>query len=296
MDWTLREVRYLLAVLDAGSFTEGAAEAGVSQAAMSRAIAGVERRVGAPLLRRTAHGCHPTPLGAEVAQQARRVLAEVEHLDALSRGRHRRLRVGYAWAAAGRHTATLMRQWSTRHPDLELQLVRHNSATAGLVEGRCDAAILRSSPDRPGLDSIVVGLETRMVAYASDDPRWSRRRQIGLAEIAERTVIIDPRTGTTTGELWSDNAAPVNFKEIGDIEEWFDAIAAGHGVGITSEATPEHHTRPGVVFRPLRDSPSIVVHLAWWRDRPPSGLAELVDDMTALYRSRPVRGRRRAAP
>lgn len=293
MDWTLRELRYFLAVLDAGSFTDGAADAGVSQAAMSRTITSTERRLGERLLRRTPHGCEPTPLGRQLADQARRVLAEVERLDALAHGRHRPLRVGYAWAAVGRHTAPLMRDWPGRHPEIDLHLVRHNTPTGGLAEGHCDAAIMRTTPDQRRLEAVVIGLEGRLVAYASDDTRWARRRQITMAEIAERTVVIDPRTGTTTSRLWDGTTTPGRFVHASDIDEWLDAIAAGQGVGVTADATASHHTRPGVTFRPVSDGPRIPVHLAWWRDAPPHGLTELVDELTGLYRRAPAAPARR---
>src|SRR4051794_28643855 len=97
----------------------------------------------------------------------------------------------------GRHTARLQRDWAQRHDAIELELVRHSSPTAGLAEGLCAAAIVRRPVDEKRFDSLVVGLERRLVAFASDDPQWSRRRQLSMAEIADRTVIIDPRVGTT---------------------------------------------------------------------------------------------------
>ena len=39
-----------------------------------------------------------------------------------------------------------------------------------------------------GFDSVVVGLELRVVAFASDDPEWSRRRRLTMAEVAGRIV------------------------------------------------------------------------------------------------------------
>ncbi|MFC5952565.1 LysR family transcriptional regulator [Pseudonocardia lutea] len=77
MDWTLTELRYLLAVVDARSFTVAAGELGVSQAAVSRAVGKLERRLGEGLLVRTPRACEPTPLGVQLTAQARRVLAEV---------------------------------------------------------------------------------------------------------------------------------------------------------------------------------------------------------------------------
>lgn len=46
MDWTLRELRHFQCAAEAGSFTAAADELHVSQAAVSRTIAGLEANVG----------------------------------------------------------------------------------------------------------------------------------------------------------------------------------------------------------------------------------------------------------
>ena len=283
MDWNLRELRFFVTAADAGSFTEAAVQLYVSQAAVSRTIAGLEKTVGDRLLRRVPRGCELTATGQQVLPQARRVLAEAERFTEFLTSRHGVLRLGYAWAALGRHTAGLQRDWALRHAEIGLELVRHNSPTAGLAEGLCDVAIVRREVDDKRFDSVVVGLERRLVAFASDDPQWSRRRRVSMAEIADRTVVVDPRVGTTSSALWNGADRPPRFIESTDIDGWLDTIAAGRGVGTTAEATAHHHLRPGVTYRPIKDGPRIPVRLAWWHDHHPHGLSELVDAITRLY-------------
>lgn len=202
MEWTLRELRVFVTAADTGSFTDAAAQLHVSQAAVSRTIAGLEKIVGDRLLRRVPRGCELTAAGQQILPLARRVLAEAESFTEFLHSRHGVLRLGYAWAAVGRHTARLQRDWAQRQADIELELVRHNSPTAGLAEGLCDVAVIRRPTDEKRFASVIVGLERRLVAFASDDEQWSGRRQLSMAEIADRTVIIDPRIGTTSSELW----------------------------------------------------------------------------------------------
>jgi len=283
MEWSLRELRYFVAAAEAGSFTEAAAQLYVSQAAVSPTIAGLETIVGDKLLRRVPRGCELTSTGQQVLPQARRVLTEAENFTQFLRSRHGILRLGYAWAAVGRHTTQLQRNWAQRHGAIELQLVRHNTPTAGLAEGLCDAAVVRRPLDDKRFASVVVGLERRLVAFASDDPHWLRRRQLSMAEIADRTVIIDPRVGTTRTELWEAFEHQPEFIESTDVDTWLDAIAAGRGVGTTADATAYHHPRPGVTYRPIKDGPRIAVRLAWWHDHRPNGLDDLIDTLTRLY-------------
>lgn len=289
MDWSVRELRFFVTAADAGSFTEAAAQLYVSQAAVSRTIASLERGVGDRLLRRVPRGCELTSTGQQVLPQARRVLAEADRFSEFLTSRHGLLRLGYAWAALGSHTARLQREWAHEHGDLDLELVRHNTPSSGLAEGACDVAVVRRPVDEKRFDSVVVGLERRFVAFASDDPRWARRRVVSMAEVAERTVIIGTGSGTTGSHLWDEGKAPQHFVESADVDSWLDAIAAGRGVGTTAEATAHHHPRPGVTYRPVKDGPRIPVRLAWWRDSTPSGLGELLDAVTALYASGPSR-------
>lgn len=282
MDWTLRELTVFVTAVDTGSFTDAALALHVSQAAVSRTVAGLERSVGTQLLRRVPRGCELTRAGQQVLPQARRVLAEADRFTEFLRSRHGLLRLGYAWAALGRHTTHLQRQWAAQHPDIELELVRHNSPTAGLTEGLCDVALMRRSVDDQRLESVVVGLERRLVAFASDDAQWARRRQVRMEEFVDRTVIIDPRGGTTSGDLWVEGHTPT-FVEAHDVDSWLDAIVAGRGVGTTAEATAHHHQRHGVTYRPIKDGPRIPVRLAWWRGDRPAGLHDLIDQITQLY-------------
>lgn len=278
---------------EVGSFTDAAAELHVSQAAISRTIAALERGVGDQLLRRIPRGCELTATGHSVLPHVRRLLAEAERFDQFLQTRRGQLRLGYAWAALGHHTAPLQRQWAREHEAIDLELVRHNSPTAGLAEGVCDVAIVRRPVDERRFESVVVGLEHRLVAFAADDSEWARRRQLSMAEITERTVLIDSRVGTTSEELWRGFEHQPRFIDSTDVDSWLDAIAAGRGVGTTAAATAEHHARPGIVYRPVKDGPRIPVRLVWWRDARPNGLTELIDLSTRLYASETARIPRR---
>lgn len=283
MDWTLRELRYFVTAAEVGSFTDAAAQLYVSQAAVSRTIANLETIVGEPLLRRVPRGCELTSTGHRILPQARRVLAEAAAFTEFLKSGHGLLRLGYAWAALGRHTADLQKNWARQHESIALELVRFHSPTSGLAEGLCDVAIMRREADEKRCDSVVVGLERRLVAFSAEDPEWRRRRTLGMSEIAGRTVVTDPKVGATSGRLWETFGATPEFIESSDVDSWLDAIAAGRGVGTTAEATAHHHARPGITYRPIKDGPRIPVRLVWWRDHRPRGLADLIDAATKLY-------------
>jgi DNA-binding transcriptional LysR family regulator len=180
MNVELRQLRCLVAIADAGSFTDAAIDLGISQAAASRTLASLESALGVRLLRRTTREVALTAAGHRVLAPARRALAAADDVTREAAAGHTRLRIGYAWSAMGRHTTAFQRRWAAEQPDTELQLIRTNSVTAGLAEGACDLAVIRTEPDQRRFGDAIVGLERRYCAMAADDP-WAARRSLRLA-------------------------------------------------------------------------------------------------------------------
>lgn len=288
MDLELRHLRCLVAIVDSGTFTDAAIELGISQAAASRNLMALERILGVQLLHRTSRSITPTTAGVHVLAQARQILAAADNLVNEATTGHSTLRIGHAWSAMGRHTREFQRRWADQCPDVDLHLVRTNSATGGLAEGLCDIAVLRTAADTKRCASAVVGYERRYCALAADDP-WARRRSIKLAEVPQRTVLIDARTGTTTPDLWPGASLP-RIRKTRDIDDWLAVIAAGGGIGITPEGTTAQYRRDGVVFRPLRDAPPIAVQMIWRRHDPHPSTHAAVALLTELYRGAKAAG------
>ncbi|MGY1662324.1 LysR family transcriptional regulator [Geodermatophilus sp. SYSU D00705] len=284
MDLELRHLRTLLAVVDAGTFTGAAAVLHTSQASVSRTVAALERVLGARVLRRTTRELSLTPVGARVVGHARRVLEEVAAMRRATDEARGELRVGYAWAALGRHTTVVQRRWSEAHPGAALVFVQSNSPTAGLTEGAADVSVLRRPVADRRLATALLGTERRYAAVAADDA-LAGRRSVTLGDFAGRTVALDTLTGTTTGELWPGPGAPAGARAVRGVDEWLTVIAAGQAVGMTAEATARQHPRPGVVYRAVRDAPPVEVWLAWWAGGPPPGLEAFLQLVREQYAS-----------
>ncbi len=282
MSVELRHLRCLVAVVDGGTLTDAAIGLGVSQASVSRTLASLEAELGVLLVRRTSRELSLTSTGSEVLARARRVLADTDDLVHEARSGHTQLRLGHAWSALGRHTLVFQRRWGQEQPSTELHLVRTNSPTAGLAEGTCRLAVLRVPPDPRRYDSVVVGLERRFCAVASDDP-WARRRSVRLTDISRRLLLIDARTGSTTLDLWPVEARP-RTERTDDIDDWLMVIATGRCVGVTAEATVGQYPRPGVTYRPVSDAEPVTVRLAWWRGEKHPATDAAVQLATGLYR------------
>jgi DNA-binding transcriptional LysR family regulator len=80
----LKQIRYFVAVAEAGSFSAGARRAFVTQPTLSAAISALEAELGFALLERHARGVRLTARGGEALETARSILRQTEQLKAMS--------------------------------------------------------------------------------------------------------------------------------------------------------------------------------------------------------------------
>lgn len=281
MAWELRHIRTLVAIAEAGSLTDAAIALGISQAQVSRTLGALEQAWGVRLVRRGPREAVLTTQGQQAVRRGHHLLALAEQMEMESRG-HPRLRLGYAWAAVGRHTRALQRTWADQQPDVALALIRGDGPLAGLAEGLVDAAIARTTPPGGRFDSALLGVERRVASFPAEDP-WASRRRIRMADFAGRPLLVDSRAGTTAPELWPAEQRPEFAAEVDSVDAWLDAITAGVGVGVSSEATAHQHQRTGVLYRVISDAPPVQVRLVWHRGEHTPVIAALQRLLTELY-------------
>lgn len=135
-----------LAIVDTGSFTEAGERVGKSQAAVSAAIARLERRLGVRLLNRTARTVSLTSAGDLLCSRARRLIElEQQTLDALGRvGNGRRVRLGMPDDYLGLFGVPVMKKFSARYRDLAVEVVCEFSSDLEhlVARGDVDLAIV----------------------------------------------------------------------------------------------------------------------------------------------------------
>ncbi|MFZ5780014.1 MAG: hydrogen peroxide-inducible genes activator [Pseudomonadota bacterium] len=145
---TLRQLQYLVAVVDLCHFGKAAEASAVTQSTLSAAIQELEDLLGAPLLERSRRSVVPTPLGREIARRAREVLQATEDIvDAASAARDVMsgpLRLGVIPTIGPFVLPRALPRLRKAFPHLQLFL--REEQTAPLVEklqsGRLDAVLL----------------------------------------------------------------------------------------------------------------------------------------------------------
>ena len=132
LDVRLRQLSYLREIARSGGVTPAAARLGVSQPSLSRALAGLERRVGVRLVERDGRGRRLTGAGEDVLAFAERVAAQVEalreQLGERARGERGTLRVGMIDAASLYVLPGVVRDFVARFPGADLALSVDTSA------------------------------------------------------------------------------------------------------------------------------------------------------------------------
>ncbi|MFD0349780.1 LysR family transcriptional regulator [Kitasatospora aburaviensis] len=135
----LAQLRALIAVADAGGFGVAAAELGISQSAVSHAVAALERALGAPVLLRTSPA-RPTPLGEQILPHARAAVASAAAVSAIAT-RHSGGLTGTVRLAAPTTVCqgllpALLQDWRAAHPGSPSGSSRGGRRAAGLAGGR----------------------------------------------------------------------------------------------------------------------------------------------------------------
>lgn len=154
----LNAVRTFVVATDEGQFQETAVELGISQQAVSKRIATLEKELGVRLFSRTARGIELTVDGQAFLPHARALLDVADRAVESVRPGRRPLRVD----VLGRRlvTGTLLHEFHRQHPEIELDVVvlpNAEAATAAVLAGTVDAAFCaQRTPPPEGVSTMRV--------------------------------------------------------------------------------------------------------------------------------------------
>jgi DNA-binding transcriptional LysR family regulator len=208
----LDAVRTFVAVADAGRFQEAADRLAITQQAVSKRVAGLEKDLGARLFTRTPRGARLTIDGQAFLPHARDLLRAAERAAASVRPGSRALRVD----VIGRRLAPaeLLRAFHRAHPGIELDVVTlfdADAALAALRSGTIDASFravphsARQSPDGIASERVydepvqlLTGPDHVLAAARTVDPTRLAGHRIWMPGLV---------TGTEWGAYYDDLAA-----------------------------------------------------------------------------------------
>jgi DNA-binding transcriptional LysR family regulator len=193
---TLRQLRYVLAVADAGSFTRAAEEEHVSQPSLSQQVATLEAELGGPLFVRPPGPVTLTAAGEALVPQARMAVAAADRAVEASR-----CALGLATPRLGvcavRSLAALilpdcLRRWRELRPEVVIDLHEVDDrahAARAVRTGSVDVGLAPRSPSWEGARQ-PLGWDELVAVLPPGDPLLRSEGSIDLGAVADRDWVL----------------------------------------------------------------------------------------------------------
>jgi LysR family nitrogen assimilation transcriptional regulator len=193
-----RQLRYFVAIAQAGSISQAALALHIAQPSLSQHMAAIEEELGVPLLKRHARGVTLTPAGQRLFDRASAILRQLDHLPdevaavkGLPRGE---VRLAMDGSIAAVVVAPLYRAMEARYPDVRVFVTTGLShQMRQLVEGRSvDLALMPNAFELPSLLSEPV-YEEHFCLFAAKGTWPARQRRIRFDDIGDRPLVAADR-------------------------------------------------------------------------------------------------------
>ncbi len=292
----LRDLRYLIALADLRHFGRAAASCHVSQPTLSTQIRKLEEELGVALVERAPRQIMLTPVGRDIVERARRVLADVEQMRETARRttdpEAGSVRLGIFPTLGPYLLPHVVPGLRARFPRLELLLVEEKTEAllAMLRDGRLDAAILALPVHEDWLEMEFLFEEPFMLAVPGKHPLASHR-DLQLAELVDQHLLL-----LEDGHCLRDQALEVCTLSGAGEKEGFRATSletlrqmVAAGVGIT--LLPMLAIKPPVPASPnlkllnfKKPPPSRRIAIAW---RKSSAMSAFLRQVAGVLRDLP---------
>jgi DNA-binding transcriptional LysR family regulator len=294
----------LRAVVTSGSFSAAGRELALTQPAVSRQIALLERQVGTQLVWRTRQGVRPTEAGRMLAERADAILRELAlaegELAELAGMRRGRVRLGSFFTALVYLSAEAGAVLGERHPGLVIvdELVDRQAALTGLAAGQLDVALVFEHEFEPapvsGEVEVVTLFEDPSCVLLPAAHALCRREALEVGDLAEQTWVCahDGSAARMVDHVLRRAGLAPQIVLAGHGDEPAEAqalVAAGAGIVLSHELTVIVD-RDRVVARPLVDGPSRTIQAAIIRGQRAPATRALLEALQEVGRAR-ARGR-----
>jgi LysR family hydrogen peroxide-inducible transcriptional activator len=280
----LHQLRYFVAVAEAGNFGRAAARCRVSQPSLSQQVIKLEARLGRKLFDRLGRRIALTDAGLALLPRAKAILADVveaerEVAGELDLGRGR-LAIGAIPTIAPYLLPDVIRSFLDNHPQAELTV--REDVTDRLIEAlaaaELDLALMSLPIDDPRLAHEVLMVEPLLVVAPVDDP-IARMKVVDLSDLEDRPAVVLHELHCLSTQVQSFcQAHHVNLRIVcrtSQLTTVQSLVALGLGVSIVPKMAATSDQSDRYVYRPIAQSQarrSIVV--AWHPGRHRPRLAE----------------------
>ncbi|MEV2253868.1 LysR family transcriptional regulator [Streptomyces sp. NPDC050147] len=260
MSIELHHLRGFLALAEDKHFTRAAKRMEVSQPTLSRNIRRLEELIGRRLLERTTRQVALTSAGEALYSQLSFLIPRLE-AALRPEPQDETFRVGFAWGfPSGWPQETIAR--FEAETGLSVHVQRHDAKLAGVDRGDADVAVLRGRVRAPGMQTVTLLHERRIVAVSTRS-ELAGREEMSWQEIADHQLVLNEVSGTTNLNEWPADRRPDVAVVCRNFDEWLEAVAANKGLGVVPEFVGRQHFHAFVSFVSIPDAPSVPLNLIY---------------------------------
>ncbi len=237
----LQHLETFVRVVEESSFTRAGELLRLSQPAVTRQMAALERDLGAPLVERGGRGFHLTPSGQTAYAHARHILAQAEHLRsevaALSDPMRGVVSIACVTTVGLFTLPHLLADYRAAYPEVRLRVwsARADGVLDRLIEGNADFGLTSSPVSHPRLESTPL-FEDPIIPVAAPDYAAGLPSPLPLEMLAELDMILfqAPSRFRThvDAELEQAGVYPTITMEFDSHEAVRTAAQMGYGVGM----------------------------------------------------------------
>jgi DNA-binding transcriptional LysR family regulator len=248
----LRQLEVFLRVAALTSVTRAAEQLCLTQPALSRSLAALERELGAPLFDRFARSMELTPAGRALLPQAERLVQGAREaaraVAEVRSGVGGTLALGASSSAATYVLPGLLREYRQRFPNVELSIQTGGSARIAdlVVASAVDLGIVMGITPRAELIEVPLAFfETVLVAAPSHS--LAGTEGVTVEQVADEPLItMQPGTNLRgyVEELFN-NRAPKVIMELDNVEAIKQMVEAGLGVSLLPRLAVKHEGEEG---------------------------------------------------
>ena len=285
----IRQLRYLVTIVEAGGFTRAAERVHVAQPGVSAQIRQLERELGQELLDRSGRTVRLTDAGAAVLPYARAALRAIDDLrdvaDEMAGLMRGRVRLGMVTSCGVPDMPSLLERFHRGHPGIDISLTEDNSHALmdQVRDGTLDVALVAlGTRDPEGLTLSVIADEELVAVVAHGGP-LSTQDTVGLGVLVDHTLISMPVGSGMRGVLdelcTAAGVKPRIALEATNPGMLAELAARGLGVAIVPESTALEHQHHLHAVRIVRPSVRGRLALAWRTEGQRSAAARALVDM-----------------
>jgi DNA-binding transcriptional LysR family regulator len=199
---SLRELRVLEAAVACGSVAKAARQLGLTQPAVSKALASLEDSVGARLMERSALGVAPTAAGRLLLARCAVIFDELRHaareLELLADPAGGEIFIGTGAGRSAGLVPAIITQMERRRPTVRHWVLEaEQSVLFSQVRSRTLDLALTRSPERAAEPELQFDklFEERLLAVAPLGHPLTRRKRLALADLVdERWILASPES------------------------------------------------------------------------------------------------------